>query len=209
MARPRNKETEKIIEKCASELFVYEGYEKTSYTKIAEKSGLTKTLVQYYYPKKSELALSIFQRVLDQILEKSKKENLLTNNKYENLLMIGCVYFDILLKQAKKFTLDIIGSRELTSEILGFDIEWGTKYLLGTEDAISTEIRYVLIRSMGGFYELLYYCLKNDKDLDVFQHLRKVVLDFRDVIGDKNHDIRAKFWITEQPLHVLEEKIDV
>ena len=58
MPKRRNESVERSVLVAAWDLFMEKGYQGTSYTDIAELSGVSRSLVQYYFPKKDLLALT-------------------------------------------------------------------------------------------------------------------------------------------------------
>ena len=65
MPKSRNAQTEQAIRAAALRLFLEKGYSATSYTNLANCSGVTRTLVQRYYPKKDLLAVGYVAAVCE------------------------------------------------------------------------------------------------------------------------------------------------
>jgi len=51
----------------ALDLFIKQGYEKTSLSDISKQIGITKPAIYYYYESKDELVLAVLIRFLDQM----------------------------------------------------------------------------------------------------------------------------------------------
>lgn len=58
-------DTRATIRRVALELFVTQGFERTSLRHIAERLGFTKAALYYHYPSKAELIRSIVQPLVD------------------------------------------------------------------------------------------------------------------------------------------------
>jgi AcrR family transcriptional regulator len=58
MARPRNATRERILD-VALELFAEQGYDKTSLREIAERLGITKAALYYYFERKTDILLAL------------------------------------------------------------------------------------------------------------------------------------------------------
>ncbi len=195
MARPRNEEFRKKILDSFWESFQKEGYKSTSYGNIAEKLDVTKALVQYHYPKKEQVAISFMERLLNEATDILHIENTAERTgTFANLYRLGRVYFAFLLQTNgyRLFLLDVISSRDLTEAVLAFNVSWAlgfTGYDTANEPKHFKldEVNRSVIVHMGGFYELLYHCLKNEQPFDVEAELRDVLEAFICALG-YDHD---------------------
>ncbi len=59
------KNTKQKIQKIAFELFVKKGYDGVSFQDIAEKAGITKAMLNYYFRNKENLLITIFEEALE------------------------------------------------------------------------------------------------------------------------------------------------
>lgn len=178
MARPQNKELKEQIQKTAWKQFRVRGYNGTSYASIAEECGVSRNLVQYHIPKKELLAIAFMDDMLSRCQEAlGYGQNDIFGN-YQRIFEIGCLFFQSLLAGGyQQFLLDILQSREFTEDILAFDADWGLSHI-GAElpqGKHREETLHTIIKQMGGFYELLYYCLRNSKEIDIAKQLAEVM----------------------------------
>ncbi|MFO7791076.1 MAG: TetR/AcrR family transcriptional regulator [Bacteroidales bacterium] len=61
--------TEAVILKAASEVFMQKGYDGARMQEIADKAGLNKALIHYYYRSKDKLFNAVFEQVLVEMTE--------------------------------------------------------------------------------------------------------------------------------------------
>lgn len=177
MARPRNEELFHSIKQTAYRQLVTYGYTDTTYQSIATACGVTRTAVQNYYASKPDLALDFFGDLLAAIDTVIRAERLHTENEFDTMFCIGQSFFSFLMRDAetRKLLTDTVGSREITSEVLAFEYKWGTAFLQTPLSVPEEKFRDDVIVSMGGFYELLYSDLKDDRPFDLPTHLGRVV----------------------------------
>ncbi len=187
MGRPKNTELINLIHSTSWELFHEVGYRETSYSQIAEKLEISKGLVQYHVAHKEELAISLMKHVLQisiEKLEKSKNISGFGTNAFNDLYLIGQAYFEHLLDgdAYKTFLIDILRSRDLTEGVLAFNMEWAFTYIKQQQpemipDTITPAILQSVVTYMGGFYEWMYFCLKNNVSLDIPATLYPVIFN--------------------------------
>lgn len=157
---PGNRER---IETAAFGLFRECGYRLTSYSKIAEASGVGRPLVQYYFPKKEDLATGFVLTIM-------RETSMLVDAADEPLVSVtrlGQVYYSFLLADApmKRLTLDLLSSRQVTSRVTAANAEYTIPAFQGMQG--NPEIlRQASIRATGGIYELLFIGLENNQEFD-------------------------------------------
>lgn len=186
LARPQNVELKRDIELAAWRLFRERGYDATSYTAVAEVCGISRNLAQYHYPKKEMLAIAFMERVL----EESQRALAITPNQLQGNFALmratGACYFEFLLQEGgySEFLLDVLRSRDLTENILTFNTRWAMDRIdsLSREHEDTAPLRAVIVQ-MGGFYELLYHCLKEGEPIDPYAELRPVMVAFMGSLG--------------------------
>lgn len=189
MARSENGEARRAIEQAAFDLFAEVGYAKTSYSAIAERCGITKALVQYYFRKKEELALGLLTRLLEESIDGLglRGSDAPEAGRFGELWRIGTAYFDRMLCLApsgyRTFLQDVLASRELTGDVLAFNVGWACSYLGRDAASLGSDASDDVIMSMGGFYELLYHALREGRPFDTARYLRRVVADFMRALG--------------------------
>ena len=66
----KEKNTEEIIFDAAHEVFVEKGFDGARMQEIAEKAGINKALLHYYYRTKEKLFKTIFERVFNNFIPK-------------------------------------------------------------------------------------------------------------------------------------------
>ncbi len=202
MPRPRNEELREKIQTTFWHCFREVGYDATSYGTVAQELGLTKALVQYHFPKKELLAIALMERLLGDAEEVCQNTPISgaasqaisasggTAQDFAELFRIGQVFFAFLLQKEgyRTFLFDVIKSRDLTVDVLAFDLSWALEFIeRNTSDmkAIRSDAnvdRSVIVH-MGGFYELLYHCLKADEPFDVGDGLFDVLEAFLMAFG--------------------------
>lgn len=187
MPRKENAEARESIQRAAFAAFRERGYTATSYTEIAARCGMNRALVQYYFKKKETLALALFTRLLEQTVELlgyTEPEGP-EENRFAELYRIGQVHFAFLCKSDGylRFLQDVLGSRELTEDVLAFNGSWAFAYLGRDEHALDAETMDSVIMGMGGFYELLYHCLREERRMDIAAGLHRVMATFMEPFG--------------------------
>lgn len=151
------------IRNAAFKLFRECGYRLTSYSKIAETCGLGRPLVQYYFPKKEDLATEFVLSILRETsaLVEPAEDPLV------NVTLLGQVYYSFLLsdENMKRLTLDLLSSRQVTGRVTAVNAEYTIPPFADMQQ--SQEIlRHASIRATGGIYELLFIGLENGQPFD-------------------------------------------
>ena len=196
MARPRNEELKERIVLAAWAQFHERGYDATSYSSIAEACDISRNLAQYHFPKKELLAIAFMERLLSECQEALGYDDGSLIGDYRHVFEVGCCYFEFLLQHGyRQFLLDIIASRELTEDILTFNQSWALTHIGARQlDKLSEEnVTRSVVMHMGGFYELLYHCLRNDEPFDIADGLRYVMEDFVLALGTPEETARSLF----------------
>lgn len=191
MPRPENAELKNEILAQARELFREKGYRATSYAEIAAAAGTTKGLLQYYYPKKDQLAYALMTQVLERaraVLGYDDQPASLAaadTEVYQQLYRIGQLFFDYLLGKGgyTKFLQDVTSDFDLVGSVLAFDLNWALEYAQLGDRANDREIVESVVMTMGGFYALLHYDLGHDLQMDVQRRLRVVMREFMVATG--------------------------
>ncbi len=189
MPRQRNDELKGQILDVACNQFSIQGYDATSYSSIAAACGISRNLVQYHFPKKETLAIAYMERVLGQAMRSIGLEEGQVRGDAEAIAAVGTAFFEELLASAgtRTFLLDVISSRALTEGVLAFNTEWAIGHFDVTGGCDMARLRHVVILKMGGFYELLYHCLKSGEPMDVAAELRGVVDAFAQTASPATH----------------------
>ena len=162
------KSTASTIESSARKLFLQKGFAKTSYADIAKACGVEKTNVQKHFPHKDLFIDHFFEDLLDYSDEFFAKRDMLPDDYYQALYLVGQIHFAFLLStpELRRLTLDIVSDRKLTEAMISQDVTWATKYLKGfsleEQQTFADNVAVV----MGGMYELLYRKLSTGSPLD-------------------------------------------
>ncbi len=155
------------IERAAFRLFRESGYRLTSYTRIAEESGVGRPLVQYYFPKKEDLATGFVFRMLAAVSESVDATGQASEQPYGYLTQLGQVYYSFLLKDAnmRRLTLDLFANRQVTSQVIEANVTYTLPFVKpgGASDPALADAS---IKATGGVYELVFRGLSRGQELD-------------------------------------------
>lgn len=184
MPRPKNEQLKAQIIAAAEQQFSEVGYDAASYTSIGKACGISRNLVQYHFPKKELLAIAYMERILNRCVEEHGLNEKALQNNFGAIKEIGSAFFNKLLSNSgtRIFLSDIISSRELTESVLAFNYEWAMKHAEIPKSTKREEVLRTVIVRMGGFYELLFWSLRNNKPFDVARELGIVVDAFADAL---------------------------
>lgn len=155
------------IESAAYRLFREVGYKLTSYTAIAEGSGVGRPLVQYYFPKKDDLATSFILRVLESISGLVGATGKASPSPQGRIAQLGQVYYSFLLSDDKmrRLALDLFSSRQVTGKVIEANAAYTIPLLEGdSEDA--ERLVEASVKATGGVYELMFRGLERLLPLD-------------------------------------------
>lgn len=193
MGRPKNLDHKRLIAEEAYRLFILQGYNKTSYTDIANKSGMDRALVQYYFPKKELLVVEFMSKLLSMAETVIELRGLKSNNSWIDMYLIGQIHFSFLLSDENlaKFTLDIVSSRTLTQTILIFDESWAFHFL-NIHPSEQDDVSDNLTIAAGGAYEMIYRYLISGKSLPVSRLMKRTMLSFINTL-DENLENSPEF----------------
>ena len=180
MARPKNEELKMAITTAARKQFFEVGYNATSYRSVAEECGISRNLVQYHFPKKELLAIAFMESLLDSCMKELglSKEKLVSN--FASITQVGVLYFQKLVAKegSRSFLKDVLRDRDLTESILAFNLDWALGHVTEEELKPNTDLQRTIILHMGGFYELLYWSLCNNREIDIAHELGLIVSSF-------------------------------
>ena len=156
-----------IIESAAYKLFRETGYKLTSYTAIAEASGVGRPLVQYYFPKKDDLATSFILKVLESITGLVDATGKASPSPQGRIAQLGQVYYAFLLsdEQMRRLALDLFSSRQVTGKVIEANAVY-TIPLLGSAAEDDEQLVEASVKATGGVYELMFRGLEKGLSLD-------------------------------------------
>lgn len=193
LARPRNEELFNTIKKEAYRQLMSYGYTDTTYQSIAAACGVTRAAVQNYYASKPDLALAFFGDLLSVIYDVIQQRGIHAENEFDTMFCIGQSFFAFLMQDSgsRKLLFELTNSREITSEVLNFEYNWGREFI-ATERTVSEEkFQNDVTSYMGGFYELLYTYLKDGRPFDLPTHLGRVIRAIMNDHGYSYDDAKA------------------
>lgn len=213
LARPRNEELFNTIKKEAYRQLLSYGYTDTTYQSIATACDVTRAAVQNYYASKPDLALAFFGDLLSVIYDVIRQKGIHAENEFDTMFCIGQSFFAFLMQDSgsRKLLFELTNSREITSEVLDFEYNWGIRFIQ-TERTVSEEkFQNDVTSYMGGFYELLYTYLKEDRPFDLPTHLGRVIRAIMNDHGYSYDDAKtfvAGHILTEEELEPILAEIE-
>jgi AcrR family transcriptional regulator len=98
------RDTRSRLREVALQLFAEQGYEKTSLREIAERLGVTKAALYYYYPSKEDIVRSLVEDYvgkLDELIDWAKSQPFAGSTKAELIRR----YLDIVANGAEVFRM--------------------------------------------------------------------------------------------------------
>lgn len=102
---------EKNILRVSTELFLTQGYDKTTIRQIAEESGIGRGHLYYYFRKKEDILIHIFKQILDKIYDDVIKNSDDKNEVLLSYALIQCIYTYILVFNENLFRIYLEGSK--------------------------------------------------------------------------------------------------
>lgn len=195
MGRIKNEQERNRIENIAFNLFRKKGYDETSYTDIAQASGLKKSLVQYYFPKKETL-ISIFEnKVLNAAADIVQNSNL-TSDPLEQVQLIGYLIFMFLYldNQKEHLTKAILQDRRNTMAALDEVAKWTIRYVGSEDPDFNRRLEDAIVFAAGGGCEYVYHVIVKKKDADPNDIVDNVLSEMNLLMGKEmiQMDIRSK-----------------
>ncbi len=182
MGRRVDHETKQQIERAARGLFLAKGFRAASYAEIAEAIGRQKSYVQRHFPKKEIFVEHFFQDLLDETDQFLAARGYDPDAHAENLYRIGVIQYSFLFHspELRRFTREILASREWTESLIQKDMQWAAEYLsgMGLKDPAQSA---ALV--MGGVYEVLYQHLTAGTEPDPYELQATAMHLYGDLLG--------------------------
>lgn len=153
------RERKRLIRNAAFRQLMSRGYNGVSYKSIAEEAGLESTHVQYYYPKKTLIAIDFFRHILEIVATTIESEKEYVQAEWPlKLFYLAAVGYSFFLgtEEMRKLTLEAYADREITATLLEQDVAWVEHNQIDGKLADSD-----IVASTGGIYELIYYQLSH------------------------------------------------
>ena len=169
------------------------GLDATSYQVVADELGISRALVQHYYPRKMDFAAYFLETLLVNIANilgidsYAKGARLATRDAY----LMGCLYYEYLLDPdgGRRLLFDILKNRELADELMYHHYQWGLANVDPSRPRFEERSQEV-IKVWGGFYDLMYHSIKNDFEIDVPANVIPIFTSFLE--DSKDHPISAQ-----------------
>ena len=173
MARPKKPEERNRIRDVAFNVFSNKGFENSSFSDIAIEASVSKSLVQYYFPKKEQFIQDFIDKSLSAVTE-IVREDLDIQDEHElgELYAIGYCqcYFAMYNERMNSLRMDLIRDRANTEMVVKHGIEW----LVSNTHAIQVETpeeiemcKKTLVFVVGGAFDYLYDCMLYSVPFDV------------------------------------------
>ncbi len=115
---PEQKKTEEKIIDAAEEVFIKEGFYGTRTQKIADKAGINKALVHYYFRSKQKLFYAVFQKIAPTIFSSIFKVLQEDISLFEKIRKFVSSYIDKITTKNKNIPLFIISELERNPKII-------------------------------------------------------------------------------------------
>ena len=201
MARQENPELRAQLQRAIHKSLSSKGYGATTYQSISEDVGVSRMVVQYYYPRKMAFAQSYLEMLLESCAEVLQIEGYTQGERIstESTFKMGCLYYQYLFSNegTRRLLLDLVRDRDVCVEMMDIHMRWAFGTIEGSNmsgDSFATEQLMV----MGGFYELMYRTLKFNVAFDTPRFLAAMINAFASS-GQK---------ITEERAHELASSVD-
>ncbi len=155
----RNNLTRKKILKAAYEVFLQKGYNGARMQEIAEKAGVNKALLHYYFRTKEELYNEVSRIALSNFLPKAARVLEQDLDLFEKIRVFTSVYIDFLLENSF-ITLFVINESykqdsivlELYREVVGKNMH---KFISVLQDQIDQLAEEGIIRPISALHLLV------------------------------------------------------
>ncbi len=196
-----------IIRRAAFKLLMSKGFSKTSYSDIAEESGCTRALVQYYFPKKEELLNDFISRLLILSDRHLVNRGLKTDSCLLVFYVTGYLHFFFLLENSAilPLTRDIIARRTHSQTALSLMVDWTSRYdELACKD--QEDITTAVFLAVGGAYEYIAYRLDSGESIDIPLLLERIIGSFMYLLGFNGDDFiarHARHLLSESDIHAI------
>lgn len=209
MAKPKNEEAAKRIERCAFGILLDHGYGSMSHQAISDATGYSRAFIQRYLPKKEDAIRGFIARLLA-CMDEWVETEIAPNDPYEAMALTGQLYFEFLSTEwVKPLALDLLKNRDLSNVIITSNLEYQQRHRPVEDDASTSED---LFRIIGGAYEVVYMCLKSGLPVDAASESLGIVTAFSEVAGDNDSNalkhLEAKMLDSETAKSSIKQIID-
>lgn len=165
MARPKKPEERNRIRDVAFNVFSNKGFENSSFSDIAKEASVSKSLVQYYFPKKEQFISDFIDKSLGAVTEIVREDLDITyEHELGELYTIGYCqfYFAMHNERMNSLRMDIIRDRGNTEMVVKHGIDWIVSHTNAIQVEGEAEIercKKTLVFVVGGAFDYLYDCM--------------------------------------------------
>lgn len=211
MPKARKEQTERAIRSAAWELFFEKGVFNTTYSDLAEVSGISRSLVQRYVPKKELLvewcAADLRQAAEEVCYEAYPQQISQLARLYLLRQVIVASYFAY--AGINRFMLDVFSSRELTLRAVVESFRWAARRTLPERhELLDVDDCDALVVAAGGLFELVYFYLQKGRTPDFATIALPSVRVFGDTVDlPEPREGLETYAITQDELLMLGERV--
>lgn len=169
---------EEIIKKSFN-LFLINGYEKTTIRQIADEVGIGRGHLYYYFKKKEDILLYIYKTILNKIYELISNHNMNDTELLLNYAITQCLYTYTIVKYEKLFRIYIEASKVpiIRKEYVNLLIELFKKKAPETHYNVTEKDIYISVTvGCAGEEELLRRYYNKEIDLEIEDIIKSVLL---------------------------------
>ena len=165
MARPKKPEERNRIRDVAFNVFSNKGFENSSFSDIAIEASVSKSLVQYYFPKKEQFIQDFIDKSLSAVTEIVREDlDIQYEHELGELYTLGYCqfYFARHNERMKSLRMDIIRDRGNTEMVVKHGIDWIVSHTNAIQVESEAEIercKKTLVFVVGGAFDYLYDCM--------------------------------------------------
>ena len=164
---------EQIIKKSFN-LFLVNGYEKTTIRQIADSVGIGRGHLYYYFKKKEDILLFIYKTILNKIYELISNHHMNDSELLLNYAVTQCLYTYTIVRYEKLFRIYIEASKVPVINLL---IELFEKKALETHYNVKEKDIYISVAvGCAGEEELLRRYYNKEIGLDIEDIIKSVLL---------------------------------
>ena len=202
MPRPKKPEERNRIKNVAFEVLANKGFEETTFADIAKEANITKSLVQYYFPKKEQFLSEFIQKSLSIVQEMVENDkDLHLTNSVEKLYAVGFAqfYFALFNDKMKYIAMDILRDRATTKQVTDIAVDWiyNNTNLIPRDELqagpnykeIEQKVYKTCVFVIGGALDYIYKCLLDDDEIDTDFLSDIGILAFQPFYDTLNEDI--------------------
>ena len=169
---------EKIIKKSFN-LFLVNGYEKTTIRQIADSVGIGRGHLYYYFKKKEDILLFIYKTILNKIYQLISNHHMNDSELLLNYAVTQCLYTYTIVRYEKLFRIYIEASKVpvIRKEYVNLLIELFEKKALETHYNVKEKDIYISVTvGCAGEEELLRRYYNKEIGLDIEDIIKSVLL---------------------------------